>query len=340
MSRNALEICLKCHELIVDNSSRIECDNGSCGRFCHRKCTELTDDQLKVLDSVPNLRWKCDMCLGKMETGAKMSQWLENSLREHEKRLEILEQGLEKRSKLDDSPQTPPLCPFLPNTIGRKAVTITVLFVLLTLMLGVVLATTTNLFDKTLNQTDDSEVHIDGKLVVIGIKSWGGLPTRGTLQPLNLPVHRVIISDTTAETCETREACSYWARVTQSKHMDSFNWGQMGYNFLVGGDGRIYEGRGWDFEGAHTRDNNNSSIGISFIGNFRRNEPTPKSLEACQLLLEQGVRLKKLTTDYQLLGHRQITGTLMPSEELYRIIQTWPHWYNLTKTWPDLHMIQ
>nr|XP_016934716.1 peptidoglycan-recognition protein LC isoform X2 [Drosophila suzukii] len=243
-------------------------------------------------------------------------------------------------SKLDDPAQPPPLCPFLPNTIGRKAVTITVVFVLLTILLGIVLATTTNLFGKSLNQIDDSDVHVDEKLVVIGIKSWGGLVTRGTLEPLNLPVSRVIISDTATETCETRESCSYWVRVTQSKHMDSFNWGQIGYNFMVGGDGRVYEGRGWNYVGAHTRDNNDSSIGISFIGSFRRKEPTPKSLEACQLLLEQGVRLKKLKPDYQLLGHRQITGTLMPAEELYRIIQTWPHWYNLTKTWPDLHMIQ
>ncbi|XP_017085284.1 peptidoglycan-recognition protein LC isoform X2 [Drosophila eugracilis] len=242
-------------------------------------------------------------------------------------------------SKLDDPAQTPPLCPFLPNTIGRKAVTITVVFVLFTFLLGIILATTTNIFGKTLNQTsDDSEVYVDGKLVLIGIKSWGGLPTRGKIEPLNLPVSRVIISDSGPENCETRESCSYWTRVVQSRHIDTYNWGQIGYNFLVGGDGRIYVGRGWDYEGAHTRDNNKSSIGISFLGNFRRSEPTQKSLEACQLLIDQGVRLKKLKPDYQILGHRQITGSLMPAEELYRVIQTWPHWYNLTKTWPDLHM--
>ncbi|XP_020816696.1 peptidoglycan-recognition protein LC isoform X2 [Drosophila serrata] len=243
-------------------------------------------------------------------------------------------------SKHDDPAQTPPFCPFLPNTVGRKAFTIAVAFVLLTTLLVIVLGTTTNLFGKTLNQTDDSDVSVDGKLVIIGIKSWGGMPTRGTLTPLNLPVSRVIISDTPPDVCETRASCSYWARVTQSRHMDTFNWPQMGYNFLVGGDGRIYEGRGWNIEGAHTRDNNNNSIGISFMGNFRRIVPSPKSLEACQLLIEQGVRLKKLSPDYQLLGHRQLTGTLMPGEELYRSIQTWPHWYNFTRTGPRLHMTE
>ncbi|XP_017053435.1 peptidoglycan-recognition protein LC isoform X3 [Drosophila ficusphila] len=245
--------------------------------------------------------------------------------------------GTAPGSKLED-PVAPPICPFLPTSIGRRALIATVAFACLTILLFVILATTTNLFGKTLNQTDDSEVRVDGKLVVIGLKSWGGLPTRGKLEPLDIPVSRVIISDTPPEMCLTRESCSYWARVLQSRHMDTYNWGQIGYNFMVGGDGRIYEGRGWNFEGAHTRDNNKSSIGITFLGNFLRNEPTPKSLEACQLLLDQGVRLKKLKPDYQLLGHRQITGTLMPAERLYKIIQTWPHWLNLTKTWPDLHM--
>ncbi|XP_017101462.2 peptidoglycan-recognition protein LC isoform X2 [Drosophila bipectinata] len=234
-------------------------------------------------------------------------------------------------SKLDD-PQTPPLCPFLPNTVGRKAVTITVVFVLLTTVLGIVLATTTNLFGKTLNQTDDSEVHVDGKLVVIGRKSWGGMITRGTLPLLDLPVSRVIISDTRPENCQTRESCSYWARVVQSRHMDTYGWPQVGYNFLVGGDGRIYEGRGWDVEGRHTRFNDKDSIGISFLGDFRKTDPTEKALEACQLLMDQGVRLKKLIPNYDLLGHRQLTGTLMPAENLYVVLQTWPHWKNLTTT--------
>lgn len=99
MSKNALEICLKCHELIVDTSSRIECDNGLCGRVCHRKCTDLSEDQLKMLDTLPNLRWKCDTCVGKAQSVPKMSQWLEKCVREHEKRLEVLEQGLERRKR-------------------------------------------------------------------------------------------------------------------------------------------------------------------------------------------------------------------------------------------------
>nr|XP_016934721.1 peptidoglycan-recognition protein LC isoform X6 [Drosophila suzukii] len=325
MSRNALKFCLKCHEMIVDSPGLIQCDNGLCGRFCHRKCSELSEDQLKVLDKVPNLRWKCDICLGKMITGAKLIQCLENSLREHEKRLEILEQGLEMRSKLDDPAQPPPLCPFLPNTIGRKAVTITVVFVLLTILLGIVLATTTNLFGKSLNQTD-LDVIDNSTLVIVTVAQWGGRPAKNKLATQNLPVDRVVISHTAAEGCESREVCSARVNVVQSFHMDSWDWDHIGYNFLVGGDGRVYEGRGWGYVGAHTKGYNTGTIGVSFIGTFTKQRPNERQLKACQMLLEEGVRLKKLTPKYRLYGHRQLSATESPGEELYKIIQTWPHW--------------
>lgn len=39
----------------------------------------------------------------------------------------------------------------------------------------------------------------------------------------------------------------------QTYHMESRNWDDIGYNFMVGGDGDVYEGRGWDKQGAHTK---------------------------------------------------------------------------------------
>lgn len=38
--------------------------------------------------------------------------------------------------------------------------------------------------------------------------------------------------------------------------------------FLIGGDGTIYEARGWNAVGAHTYGWNNKSVGIAFIGTY------------------------------------------------------------------------
>ncbi|KAH8302625.1 hypothetical protein KR044_009001, partial [Drosophila immigrans] len=145
------------------------------------------------------------------------------------------------------------------------------------------------------------------------------------LDALKLPVGRVIIAHTATEGCASSEGCSYRARFIQSYHMDSLNWGQVGYNFMIGGDGRAYEGRGWDFIGAHTYGSNSISIAIAFIGNYDQIEPTAKQLKTCLLLIAEGVRLKKLKTDYRIFGHRQLMAIQSPGDKLYNIIKTWPH---------------
>lgn len=42
----------------------------------------------------------------------------------------------------------------------------------------------------------------------------------------------------------------------------------LNFSFMVGGDGKIYEGRGWHKIGSHTRGYNSKSIAIAFLGNF------------------------------------------------------------------------
>ncbi|KAM8710467.1 hypothetical protein ACLKA7_017136 [Drosophila subpalustris] len=181
-------------------------------------------------------------------------------------------------TKLDESCKAPALCPFLPHTISRKAIVITATFVAFTIILGIVLATTTNVFGKTVNKMS---------LKVISVADWNGRQPKGNLTKLALPVHRVIISHTAAEGCESPDICAARVRVVQNFHMDGWNWDHIGYNFLIGGDGLVYEGRGWDAQGAHTLGYNADSIGISFIGTFIKIWPTEQQLRACQLLMAE-----------------------------------------------------
>lgn len=84
--------------------------------------------------------------------------------------------------------------------------------------------------------------------------------------------------------------------------------------------------RGWDHVGAHTKGFNSHSIGIAFMGTFNQVEPSQKQLCAAQQILEQGKALGKLTNDYGLYGHCQLTNTNSPGSALYKIIQKWEHW--------------
>lgn len=49
----------------------------------------------------------------------------------------------------------------------------------------------------------------------------------------------------------------------ESKNMNLF------YSFAVGGDGKVYEGRGFNVIGAHAPGYNDKSIGICLIGDWQ-----------------------------------------------------------------------
>ena len=66
-------------------------------------------------------------------------------------------------------------------------------------------------------------------------------------------------------------------------------WWDIGYSFLVGEDGRVYVGRGWDREGAHTKGYNKYSIGFSIMGNFMERLPNDKALNAVKNAIKCGI---------------------------------------------------
>jgi hypothetical protein len=45
-------------------------------------------------------------------------------------------------------------------------------------------------------------------------------------------------------------------------------WSDIGYSFVVGEDGNVYEARGWDKVGAHTHNYNHNGIGMSYLVTF------------------------------------------------------------------------
>jgi N-acetylmuramoyl-L-alanine amidase len=50
--------------------------------------------------------------------------------------------------------------------------------------------------------------------------------------------------------------------------LSSAGYNDIAFNFLIGDDGNVYEGRGWEVTGQHTPSFNEKSLGFAFIGNF------------------------------------------------------------------------
>lgn len=166
---------------------------------------------------------------------------------------------------------------------------------------------------------------------MINRSDWQAEPPSDTSVNQELPAKRVIIAHTATNHCESEDDCKPIVRTIQKFHMKTSHFSDIGYNFLIGGDGNSYEGRGWDFVGAHTAGHNTGSIGIAFIGLFDKTAPPENQLNAAKTLIQEGVRLGKLTKDYKLYGHRQFRNFNSPGDALYKIIQEWPNWTEKTE---------
>lgn len=106
--------------------------------------------------------------------------------------------------------------------------------------------------------------------------------------------------------------------------MDEYKWKDIGYTFLVGGDGDVYEGRGWNSLGL-APGFNDTFVGISFIGTFNTTLPEKAALKAARRLMCCGVRLGHVSPSYYFYGHRQAQPTVdCPGDRLFEEVSTWP----------------
>ncbi|XP_064136057.1 peptidoglycan recognition protein 4 [Loxodonta africana] len=142
---------------------------------------------------------------------------------------------------------------------------------------------------------------------------------------MNLPSKYVIIIHTSGRTCNVSDMCRRLVRDIQSHFMDRLDSCDTGYNFLVGQDGVIYEGTGWNVQGSHTAGYNDIALGIAFMGTFTGTAPNAAALEAAQSLIQCAVDKGYLTPNYLLVGQSDVENTLSPGKALYNIVKTWPH---------------
>jgi N-acetylmuramoyl-L-alanine amidase len=140
--------------------------------------------------------------------------------------------------------------------------------------------------------------------VIITRAQWGARAARSFTR-LSRPVANAIVHHTAGAACSNQAKCKQQMKEIQNLHMNKNRWVDIGYNFCVGGDGLVYEGRGWMRVGAHTPNFNSVSIGICFIGTFTKTLPTAAALNAAKALIRCGVNNRHIKSGYRLGGHRQ-----------------------------------
>ncbi|XP_040298143.1 peptidoglycan recognition protein 1-like [Bufo bufo] len=158
---------------------------------------------------------------------------------------------------------------------------------------------------------------------IVSRAQWGAKSSKCTRR-LSTPVPNVVIHHTAGAACSSRSKCNTRVRNIQKFHMNSRGWCDIGYNFLIGEDGAVYEGRGWTTHGSHALTYNPISVGISFIGSFGGRAPNAAALNAAKRLIACGVSKNFIRRAHTVKGHRNVMKTKCPGNSLYKIIQRWP----------------
>ena len=101
----------------------------------------------------------------------------------------------------------------------------------------------------------------------------------------------------------------------ENHHRNNRKWACIGYHFIIGRDGTIYQGRPLAYQGAHARSNNPNNIGISLIGDFNKGYPAKSQLSSLSALLGN-LRSKYGVAAKSVYGHRHLNQTECPGKYL------------------------
>ncbi|XP_055349573.1 fibroblast growth factor receptor-like isoform X2 [Paramacrobiotus metropolitanus] len=99
---------------------------------------------------------------------------------------------------------------------------------------------------------------------------WNARNNTTELVILDLPVPYMVFRHTNTLPCDTPASCKAAVAGIQNTQMAS-SFFDIAYNFVIGGDGSVFEGRGWHHKGSVTPMYNSRAIGVGLIGWLQTN---------------------------------------------------------------------
>ncbi|PIE85222.1 hypothetical protein CSA08_03105 [Candidatus Gracilibacteria bacterium] len=173
------------------------------------------------------------------------------------------------------------------------------------------------------------------------IKNEKGHPLAWNIEKTKY-VRAIVVHHTYSEYDNSKEGI----KAIYKYHALNRAWGDIGYNYVIGYNGEIYEGRaGGDYTvGAHAIWNNRSTVSISVMGNYQKKPITDSQYKSLDKLIKYltkkyGIDLSKTYDyhrechldkckigvntykDFTLIGHRDAGITSCPGDELEKQIE-------------------
>lgn len=154
-----------------------------------------------------------------------------------------------------------------------------------------------------------------GGYVLVRRSAWAVAPVRGNNVAMG-SVTRITIHHTGEEPGLEGVPEIERLRRIEHYHQTSRHWAAIGYHYLVGRTGYVYEGRPVHYQGAHVSGQNEHNLGISVIGDFMTHLPEPAQLAALEHFLNDQ-RLRFQVGVHRVYGHRELGTSQCPGDRLY-----------------------
>lgn len=176
----------------------------------------------------------------------------------------------------------------------------------------------------TLNQLVDDRQEIP---MYVPREQW----LRGKMITLTNPIERIIVGQTADdESCDSEDECKSLVR---SIYLNHPHLNDIPYNFLITLAGRVFEGRGFQYEGEHTSSSGGSSfndigIGVAFIGNFEVEPPSDAQVEAFHNFTEYFIKKEIISEQHKIFSQDQLVTPENSSNALIRVLEGFTNFHD------------
>ena len=151
---------------------------------------------------------------------------------------------------------------------------------------------------------------------IVRRSEWGAEPLKDNHDPM-ARVTRITLHHTAEVAGMGTRTDAELMKGIQDFHRNTRGWADIGYHWVIGLDGNVYEGRALNVQGAHAGGGNNlENLGISVIGDFTKALPGSQQLRTTERFLAAQLAAYRVPVT-ELYGHRDWKPTACPGDALY-----------------------
>jgi LysM repeat protein len=149
---------------------------------------------------------------------------------------------------------------------------------------------------------------------IVSRARWAKDKIKGNITPMG-KINKITVHHTDDGPKLSKMSDVKFIQGIENHHRNNRKWACIGYHYIIGRDGTIYEGRPIKYQGAHARSNNPNNAGISLIGDFNKSYPSKGQLSALTALLAN-LRSKYKISNQHVYGHKNLCQTECPGKYL------------------------